>query len=85
MIDFLNGANATGAALVGLFFYRFWRQTGDGLFSSFALAFWLLSLNWLALGLTSADYEFRPFLYLPRLAAFSLIIAAIVEKNRKKT
>ncbi len=84
MTDFLNGANLMGAAIAALFFLRFWRQTGDRLFASFALAFTLLSVNWLALSLTSPDYEFRPLLYLIRLAAFVLIIAAIIDKNRLK-
>lgn len=84
MAEFLNGANLMGAAVAALFFLRFWRQTGDRLFASFALAFTLLGANWLALSLTSPDYEFRPLLYLMRLAAFVLIIAAIIDKNRLK-
>jgi hypothetical protein len=82
MTDFLNGANTMGAAVAALFFARFWRQTGDRLFASFALAFTLLSANWLALALTSPDYELRPLFYLLRLTAFVLIIAAIIDKNR---
>lgn len=84
MADFLNGANVMGTAVAALFFLRFWRQTGDRLFASFALAFALLGANWLALSLTSPDYELRPLLYLIRLAAFVLIIAAIIDKNRVK-
>jgi len=82
MLDFLTGANATAALVAGLFFLRFWRQTADRLFASFAFAFWLLSLQWLLLGLTAPDYELRPLLYGIRLVAFALIIGAIVDKNR---
>jgi hypothetical protein len=85
MTEFLNGANTMAAAVTALFFVRFWRQTGDRLFASFALAFALLSVHWLTLSLTVPDYELRPLLYLVRLLAFVLIIAAIIDKNRKKT
>ena len=84
MIDFLNGANMVASAVASLFFFRFWRQTADSLFASFALAFALLALNWAALAVVPPEYEFRPLVYLLRLAAFALIIAAIVEKNRGK-
>lgn len=84
MIDFVTGANCALAMVAGLFFFRFWRQTTDRLFAAFAVAFWLLGAHWLALALTAPDQEFRPLLYLLRLLAFTLIIAAIVEKNRSK-
>lgn len=82
MTEFLTGANLALAAVAGLFFLRFWRQTADRLFAALAVAFWLLSAHWLCLALTSPDQEFRPLLFLVRLAAFVIIIAAIVEKNR---
>jgi hypothetical protein len=84
MVDLLTGMNAAAAAVAGTFFLRFWRQTADRLFASFSIAFFLLSLHWIGLGLTSPDYEFRPLLYGIRLVASLVIIAAIVEKNRAK-
>jgi hypothetical protein len=84
MIDYVTGVNTALAAVAGLFFFRFWRQTSDRLFAAFALAFWLLSLQWLCLALTSPDYEFRPLLFGIRLIAFVLILVAVVEKNRTK-
>jgi Family of unknown function (DUF5985) len=84
MLEFVTGANATCAAVAGLFFFRFWRQTGDRLFARFALAFWLLGAHWLFLAATDPDYELRPLLYGIRLLAFLVIIGAIVEKNRVK-
>lgn len=84
MIDFVTGVNCALAAVAGLFFFRFWRQTTDGLFAAFGAAFWLLGLHWLTLALTTPAEEFRPLLYLIRLLAFTVIIAAIVEKNRRK-
>jgi hypothetical protein len=85
VIEFVTGANATCAAVAGLFFFRFWRQTEDPLFARFALAFWMLSLHWLMLAATSPDHEFRPLLFVVRLSAFSIIIAAVVAKNRLKS
>jgi hypothetical protein len=84
MTEFLTGANCALASVAGLFFLRFWRQTADRLFAAFAVAFWLLGAHWLTLALTSPDQEVRPLLYLLRLLAFTLIIAAIIEKNRTK-
>jgi hypothetical protein len=40
------------------------------------------ALNSAALGLTTVSKEQEPSFYLVRLAAFGLIIAAIVDKNR---
>ena len=79
---FLLGALVMGCFIAGLFFLRFWRKTRDRLFVIFALAFWLMGVNWLALSFTDPQAEFRPALYLIRLLAFVLILYAILEKNR---
>jgi predicted permease len=84
MIGFLSGVNAALAGIAGLFFLRFWRETGDRFFASFAFAFWLFGINWVGLALTSPEYELRPLLYVVRLVAYVVLIAAIVEKNRVK-
>ena len=81
-LTFLQGISASGAWVAGLFFLRFYRQTGDRLFAYFGAAFWLLSLSWALLGLFSPTEETRPYIYAIRLLAFVLIIAAIVNKNR---
>jgi hypothetical protein len=82
LLDFLSGAVTFGFVAAGLFFLRFWRRTGDSLFLAFAVAFWLLGLTQALLALTGIPVEERSWLYLFRLAAFALIIAAIVRKNR---
>jgi Family of unknown function (DUF5985) len=79
---FFSGAVTLGFVLAGLFFLRFWRRTDDGLFLAFAFAFWLLGLNQALLGLGNIPVEERSWVYMLRLAAFSLIIAAIGWKNR---
>lgn len=80
---FLSGAITFGFLMAGLFFLRFWRSSRDGLFLAFSLAFALLGLNQALLVLSGIPVEERSPLYLIRLAAFSLIILAIVRKNAK--
>ena len=84
MQPFLWGALAMGAAISGLFFCRFWRRTSDRLFLAFAAAFWLLALQWGALALLRVADESRHYLFLLRLAAFVLILVAVVDKNRER-
>lgn len=79
---FISGMVAAGFLVAGLFFIRFWRKTHDGLFMSFALAFWLLGLGQALVALTDIPVEERSWIYLLRLAAFSLILLAIFRKNR---
>ena len=82
--SFLYGATAMASLVAGLFFLRFWRDTGDRLFIFFAVAFGVEGLNRTVLGLSVLSKETEPFLYLIRLLSFLLILAAIVDKNRKK-
>jgi hypothetical protein len=79
---FFSGVVAAGFLVSGLFFLRFWRRTRDGLFISFALAFWLLGLGQTFVALTDIPVEERSWIYLIRLAAFLLILFAIFRKNR---
>lgn len=82
MSTFLYGATAMGCFVAGLFFLRFWRQSRDTLFVSFAVAFWLFALNYSVLGLVPLATERRPFVFLLRLAGFITILWGIVQKNR---
>ncbi|HEY5412736.1 MAG TPA: DUF5985 family protein [Caulobacteraceae bacterium] len=81
LTDFASGLITMGFAVAGLFFLRFWRRTRDGLFLAFAAAFWLLALNQALATLSHAAEETRSRIYLIRLAAFLIIIVAIVIKN----
>ena len=83
LIDFLSGAVTLGFFVAGLFFLRFWKRTRDTLFVAFALAFWLLGLNQALLSFTDIPVEERSWLFLLRLAAFSLILISIWRKNRR--
>jgi hypothetical protein len=80
---FLSGAVVAGFLLASLFFLRFWKRTRDGLFLAFAAAFFLLGLGQSLLALADVPDEERSWLYLVRLLAFALILAAIIRKNRR--
>jgi hypothetical protein len=82
LIAALQIVAATAGWTAGLFFFRFWRDTGDRLFLLFGAAFWLLSLTWLLLALLDPTAETQPYIYAIRLVAFALIIAATIDKNR---
>ena len=83
LADFLSGAITMGFVVAGLFFLRAWKRTRETLFVAFALAFWLLGLNQALLTFTNIPVEERSWLYLLRLAAFSVILISIWRKNRK--
>jgi hypothetical protein len=51
-------------------------------FALFGLAFWVLALNALLVVLAAVASEHQHYVYLVRLGAFLLIIAAIADKNR---
>lgn len=84
MNDFLLGATAMASATVGLFFFRSWRVTADRLFAFFALAFWTFSLDRVALFWFAPGDETRHYFFMMRLAAYALIILAIIDKNRRR-
>ncbi|WP_097092260.1 DUF5985 family protein [Novosphingobium sp. Chol11] len=79
---FLSGAVSFGFLLISLFFLRFWRETRDPLFVTFAVSFLLLGAGQIFLALGGIPDEQRSFVYLVRFAAFLLIIRAVVAKNR---
>ena len=80
----INGAIAMGCFVIGLFFVRFYRERRDQLFALFGAAFWLMAVNHTVLGLSTGIAETQLYVYVLRLLAFLLIIAAIVQKNRAR-
>jgi uncharacterized membrane protein HdeD (DUF308 family) len=79
---FLSGASCVAAAVIALFFLRFWRDTHDRLFLLFGLAFAVFAVNRLLLTLIDDDSEGATLVYVLRALAFAMIAAAIVDKNR---
>lgn len=82
MYQFLSGSIMVACMVAGYFFFRFWKKTSDPLFKMFSYAFWILGLERLVLGYIGTKGEPRPEIYLIRLTAFVLILAAIIRKNR---
>ena len=83
LVTFVGGLVTMGFAIAGLFFLRFWRRTRDGLFLSFAFAFWLFGLNTAVIALRIVPTENQSFVYLLRLAGYALIIVAVIAKNMR--
>lgn len=81
MIEFLSGALTFAYIIAGVFFLRFWRKTGDVLFLSFSVAFWLFALNQLIVSVLGAADERTGYAYLLRVLGFTVILVAIVGKN----
>jgi hypothetical protein len=76
------GAIAMASSVAALFFLRFWRQTRDPLFLLFSLAFAVDAITRLGLGLGDISRENEPHFYIARLVTFTLILVAIINKNR---
>lgn len=79
----LSGAILLAYVVVALFFLRFWKKTFDRLFLLFSVAFSTLAVERFLLILVDPTHELRPYVYSVRLVAFVLILAAILDKNRK--
>jgi len=82
---FLLGVIATSSLTAGVFFLKFWKKTHDSLFLAFGLAFVVEGLNRSAVLFLAKPNEGSPYIYIVRLLAFLLILAAILHKNYGKT
>ncbi len=80
----LSGGIAVAFGMIGVCFIRSWRSTRTRLFLLFAIAFFLLAVERVVLLLANPTNEFAPYIYMIRLAAFVVIIAGIVDQNRKR-
>ena len=84
MTFFILGALALSSLVAALFFLRFWRKTTDRFFMLFAIAFAFDAVGRVAMAvLLSHSGEGEPLVYALRLLTFSLILGAIIDKNRK--
>jgi len=80
--EFIRGALAMGHLVAAAFFFRFWRESRDRLFAFFATAFLILALDRPLAG-SDADHN-ASLPYLVRLAAYSIILIGIVDKNLRR-
>jgi len=78
---FLLGVIAASSLTAGIFFLKFWKRTHDSLFLSFGIAFIIEGLNRIAILFAQRPNEGSPIIYIVRLCAFLLILAAILKKN----
>lgn len=85
MADFLYGAISMAAAVAALCFLRFYRRTGDRFFVYFCASFALESLSRLLFVLLRWNEQSSDWFYVLRLVAYGLILAAIVDKNVRRT
>lgn len=82
LIPLMSGMLVAGYVVAALFFLKFWRATRDPLFARFSAAFALLAVQRAALYTVSVRGADTTWLYSLRLAAFVLILWAIIAKNR---
>ncbi|HXT11595.1 MAG TPA: DUF5985 family protein [Candidatus Angelobacter sp.] len=82
MAYFFTGTIFFGFLVIAGFFFKFWVRSRDHFFLLFAIAFLLFGIERfcvsLFVGRTTISY-----IYIIRLIACCLILAAIVQKNRK--
>jgi uncharacterized membrane protein HdeD (DUF308 family) len=78
---FLLGIIVTASLTAAAFFLKFWRSSRDPLFLAFALAFFIEGVNRTAFLLVERPDEGSPAIYVVRLLAFLLLLAAILRKN----
>ncbi len=78
---FLSGVFMMGLAVAGLVFLRSWKETGERLFLSFGVAFFLLAIERIPLALFHRMKEPGSLVYVLRLVAFLIILRAILNKN----
>ena len=83
MAQFLVGVTACGCFVIALFFARFWRVTSEPFFGLMSLGFALFAGNRLVLGILDENSEARPVAYLVRLAAFAIVVGAIIVRERE--
>lgn len=82
MYQLMTGMLMILSLVAALFFAVSWRRSGDRFFLIFALAFTLLGIERLILGILNLPESPLLSIYIVRLVAFLLIIIAIVDKNR---
>jgi hypothetical protein len=86
MIDgFLLGLIVMAELVAAAYFCKFWRQTHDRLFLAFAASFFIEAINRAAVLFLENPAAGNPFIFTVRLLSYLLILAAIADKNRKRS
>jgi Family of unknown function (DUF5985) len=84
MNEALLGGIAVANFVVGLFFLRYWRSSGDRFFAFLLASFWIEAANRAIMVMTDSWNEDAPVHYLVRLVSYGLIVWAILDKNRQR-
>jgi hypothetical protein len=85
MTNFISGMTTMGYVIAGLFFFRFWWRTKDKLFIYFGTSFVMLAISQALNALADIPSDDQAWVYLLRLAAFTLLIVGIIAKNLTET
>lgn len=83
MNEFLDGVAFAGFVAVSVWFVRMWLGSRDRLLLAFAVAFGIFAVNRLLLAATEREDEAQTLIYLLRATGFVVIIAAVLERNRR--
>ncbi|MGH6771464.1 MAG: DUF5985 family protein [Xanthobacteraceae bacterium] len=81
MLAYVSGMTTMGYLIAGLFFFRFWWRISDALFIYFGVSFCMLAVSQALATLAGIPGESQSWIYLLRLAAFTLLIVGIIAKN----
>lgn len=82
MNEILMGATASLSLVIGLFFLKFWRNTRDRFFLFLSASFFLQAVDRLLQQNTWGWPEEIPAQYALRILAYTLILMAVLDKNR---
>jgi hypothetical protein len=82
--QYLMGGITVACLAVGLFFFLYWRRSGDRFFIFLTLSFWLEAGNRAYMAMALSLDEDLPVHYIVRLVTYCLILAAIWDKNRPR-
>ena len=80
---FLLGYTAAASAAVALFFLRFWKETRDFLFVAFAIFFAVQGVTPAFVVPAESPNMVIDWIYVLRLLAVLLVVAAILRKNKR--
>lgn len=78
----LYGGSIATCAMLAIVFLRYWKSQRERLFAFFAGAFACFAAGW-TIRVTMAIDEHRPYVFIPRIIGFLLIILAILDKNHR--
>lgn len=81
MEKMIIGATVMACFTITAFLINSWQRTRDRFFLFFAVSFFVDGAGRILMGVFDYPEETKPLIYLMRLAAFLLIIIAILDKN----